>query len=183
MRTLISEPSGHGWAASARWAAAAAAIADEADENATNSASPSEPKMRPPFALDRVADQPPVLLQQVRVGVAERLDEAGRALDVGEQERRRLCRRPISGRDQNSSMYERLVLASDPQELEPGEVSLAPGVARAIWRRRLRARRRLADSSLKNDRYSAAVRSYRSSNAVSSAVAFCGVLPLGQTFH
>ena len=80
-------------------------MADEAEGNAANRASPSEPKTRPPF--DSTASPISCLcyVQQVCIGVAEGLDQAGRALDVREQERRRLRRRPVGGRGQNSSSF------------------------------------------------------------------------------
>ncbi len=88
IRTRISAPSGHGSAASPRWASAAIATAASGSLNATKNESPSVADLGPAVGRDGRADDRavPGEHRQPR-GRAQRLDEPRGSLDVREQER------------------------------------------------------------------------------------------------
>ena len=73
MRTRSTTPSGQRWAASARWACAAAATASLARAKATKKESPSVPTSRPSNWAKAARKQPPVLPEHLQVPVAQPL--------------------------------------------------------------------------------------------------------------
>ena len=87
IRTRTSAPRGHSCSESARCPSTAARTASFARGNEKKNASPCVSTSWPAAASKALAQDPPLVGQHLPVVVAELLQQARRALDVGEQER------------------------------------------------------------------------------------------------
>ena len=86
MRTLSSAPWGKAWSASARCASAAATTASVARVKEKKKASPWVSTSTPPVGAKRLAQELAVLREDLAVGLAQGLEQVGRALDVVEHQ-------------------------------------------------------------------------------------------------